>query len=378
MTRIYLSPPDVGPTERRLLLEAFDSNWIAPVGPFVDRFEREVGALVGVEHVAALSSGTAGLHLALTILGVGPGDDVLVPTLTFVATANAVSYTGATPVFIDADPSSWCLDPDLLVAELDQRAAAGRLPRAIITVDLYGRCADYKAITAVGDQFGVPVIEDAAEALGSSYRDRPAGSFGQMAVVSFNGNKIATTGGGGALVSADGDLIAHARHLATQAREPAAHYEHTEVGYNYRLSNLLAAVGIGQLQSLGERIERRRAIEERYRTALGDVAGLAFLPPPTDGEVNHWITVVTIDPDRFGASSEDVRVALEAHDIESRPVWKPMHLQPLYRDHPVRGGAVAAGVFATGLCLPSGSQLTADDQQRVIDALLAARPTRTG
>lgn len=377
MTRIFLSPPDVGPTERRLLLEAFDSNWIAPVGPFVDQFEQEISALVGVEHVAALSSGTAGLHLALHLLGIGPGDDVLVPTLTFVATANAVTYTGATPVFIDADPGSWCLDPELVRADLERRAAEGRLPGAIVTVDLYGRCADYRAITAISDRFGVPVIEDAAEALGASYRDRPAGSFGRMGVLSFNGNKIATSGGGGALVSTDGDLIERARHLATQARDEAPHYEHTQVGYNYRLSNLLAAVGIGQLQGLGERIERRRALEERYRAGFDGVDGISFLPPPTDGAVNHWITVVTVDPDRFGASSEDIRHALEAEDIESRPVWKPMHLQPLFRDHPVSGGTVAEHVFATGLCLPSGSQLSADDQQRVIDIVRASGPPRT-
>ena len=377
MSRIYLSPPDVGPTERQLLLEAFDSNWIAPVGPFVDRFEREIGARTGVDHVAALSSGTAGLHLALEILGVGAGDEVVVPTLTFVATANAVGYTGAAPLFIDADPETWCLDPEVLLAELDLRAAHDRLPKAIITVDLYGRCADYKAIAAAGDQFGIPIIEDAAEALGSTYRERPAGSFGRMGVVSFNGNKIATTGGGGALVSSDGDLVERARHLATQAREPAPHYEHVEVGYNYRLSNLLAAVGIGQLLELDARIDRRRAVEARYRAALTDVAGIGFLPPPTDGEVNHWITVITVDPARFGASREDIRHALEAHDIESRPVWKPMHLQPLYRDQPVCGGAVAERIFETGLCLPSGSQLTAEDQQRIIEVLVAASPAPT-
>lgn len=377
MTRIFLSPPDVGPTERRLLLEAFDSNWIAPVGPFVDQFEQEIGALVGVEHVAALSSGTAGLHLALHLLGIGPGDDVLVPTFTFVATANAVTYTGATPVFIDADPGSWCLDPALVRADLERRAAEGRLPGAIVTVDLYGRCADYRAITAISEEFGVPVIEDAAEALGASYRGRPAGSFGRMGVVSFNGNKIATSGGGGALVSSDGDLIERARRLAAQAREPAPHYEHTEVGYNYRLSNLLAAVGVGQLQGLDERIERRRAIEERYRAGFGGIEGISFLPPPTDGEVNHWMTVVTVDPDRFGGSREDIRRALDAEDIESRPVWKPMHLQPLFRDHPMSGGAVAEQVFATGLCLPSGSQLSVDDQQRVIGIVRSAGPSRT-
>ncbi len=374
VSRIYLSPPDVGATERQLLLEAFDSNWIAPVGPFVDAFEREIAEIVGVEHVAALSSGTAGLHLALAILGVGPGDEVVVPTLTFVATANAVAYTGASPIFVDADPTSWCIDPDLLSAELDRRAARGRLPKAVITVDLYGRCADYQAISAACERFDIPVVEDAAEALGSSYRDRPAGSFGRMGVISFNGNKIATTGGGGALVSSDPTTIERARHLATQAREPAPHYEHREVGYNYRLSNLLAAVGVGQLRELGERIERRRAIEARYRAGLGAIEGVSFPAPPSDGEVNHWLTVVTIDAERVGATREDIRLALEELDIESRPVWKPMHLQTLHQGRPVCGGAVAQRIFETGLCLPSGSQLTVDDQQRVIDAVRACAP----
>jgi dTDP-4-amino-4,6-dideoxygalactose transaminase len=367
VTRIYLSPPDVGPTERALLLEAFDSNWIAPVGPFLDRLERELAPVVGVDHVAALSNGTAGLHLALHLLGVGPGDEVLVPTLTFVATANAVTYTGARPVFVDADPTSWCLDPDILAAGLAERARTGSLPAAIVTVDLYGRCADYDAIVTTADRYGIPVIEDAAEALGACYRGRPAGSFGRAAVLSFNGNKIATTSGGGALVSADQELIDRARHLATQARDPAPHYQHSEIGFNYRLSNLLAAVGVGQLQRLAGNIARRAAIEDRYRDALTSLPGVAMLAPPTDGSSNHWLSVLTIDAATFGATPEQVRVALEGDDIESRPLWKPLHLQPVYADHEVWGGDVAAALFRAGLCLPSGSNLAEHEQDRVID-----------
>jgi dTDP-4-amino-4,6-dideoxygalactose transaminase len=367
VARIFLSPPDVGPAERELLLEAFDSNWIAPVGPFVDRFEQELAPWVGVEHVAALSSGTAGLHLALHLLGIGAGDEVVVPTLTFVATANAVAYTGATPLFVDADPRSWCIDPGLLADGLARRAADGRLPKAIVTVDLYGRCADYDAIGALADRYEIPVVEDAAEALGSSSRGRPAGSFGRAAVLSFNGNKIATTSGGGALVSSDAELVRRARHLATQAREPVAHYEHREIGFNYRLSNLLAALGVGQLQGLADNIGRRAAVEQRYRDGLGELAGVDLLPPPTDGTTNHWLSVITIDAERFGADPEQVRLALEEHDIESRPLWKPLHRQPVYEANEVWGGAVADGLFASGLCLPSGSRLSVEDQGRVID-----------
>ena len=373
VARIFLSPPDVGPTERALLLEAFDSNWIAPVGPFVDRFERELAPLVGVDHVAALSSGTAAIHLALLLLGVAPGDEVVVPSLTFVATANAVSYTGATPVFVDAAPSSWCLDPDLLADGLARRADAGRLPKAIVTVDLYGRCADYDAIGQLADRYEIPVIEDAAEALGATSCGRPAGSFGRAGVLSFNGNKIATTSGGGALVSADEELIRHARHLATQARDPAPHYQHSEIGFNYRLSNLLAALGVGQLEGLHDNIERRAAIEQRYRDAFEPEPGIALPEPVTDGTSNHWLSVVTIDPDRFGATPEQVRLALEDHDIESRPLWKPLHLQPVYEHHEVWGGAVAESLFASGLCLPSGSRLSVEDQARIVDLVLGCR-----
>ncbi len=364
--RLYLSPPDVGDDERALLLDAFDSNWIAPLGPHVDAFEREFADAVGVPAAAALSSGTAALHLALVMLGVGPGDEVVVPTLTFVATANAVHYAGARPVFVDSDEATWNLDPRLLDELLTERFAAGRLPAAVVTVDLYGQCADYAPIVASCEWFGVPVIEDAAEALGATHRDRCAGSFGVMGVFSFNGNKVITTSGGGMLVSHDPSYAARARHLSTQARDPAPHYEHSEIGFNYRMSNLLAALGRGQLRSLPAKVARRRAVKQRYRDAFAGVDGIGFMPDAPDGEPTNWLTVVTIDADRFGASPDELRERLERENIEARPAWKPMHLQPLWAGAEVRGGAVAERIFATGLCLPSGSSMTDDDVDRVV------------
>ena len=369
MTRIFLSPPDVGDLERRFLIDAFDSNWLAPLGPHVDAFEREFATVVGVPHAVALSSGTAALHLSLLALGIGQGDEVLVSTLTFAATANAVKYVGARPVFIDASPATWTLDPDLLEQELEDRAKRQRLPAALIAVDLYGQCCDYARITAACDRYGVPLVEDAAEALGASYRGRPAGTFGCCAAFSFNGNKIITTSGGGMLVSQSRILVDHARHLAAQAREPAPHYQHTKVGFNYRMSNLLAAVGRAQLQTLEDKITRRRAIRFRYERELFPLGGLEFLGEAHYGRSNNWLTCLTVDPHAFGASAEQIRVHLESQGIESRPVWKPMHLQPIFRDCTVRGGTVAARLFTTGLCLPSGSSLSDADQGEVIAAI---------
>jgi dTDP-4-amino-4,6-dideoxygalactose transaminase len=375
MTRVYLSPPDVGAGERRMLLDAFDSNWIAPLGPHVDAFEEELARRVGVPHGVALSSGTAALHLALLLSNVGPGDEVLVPTFTFVATANVVTYVGARPVLIDSEPSTWNIDPRLLADELKRRARDGRLPGAVISVDLYGQCADYSPIVAACEEYGVPLIEDAAEALGASYGQQAAGSFGDFAAFSFNGNKIITTSGGGMLVSRSSDLSARARHLATQARQPVPHYEHLEIGFNYRLSNLLAAVGRAQLASLDDRIQRRRAVNERYRKDLSDLPGVEFMPIAAYGEPNYWLTCITIDPERFGSDREAVRLALEAQDIEARPTWKPLHLQPVFTDLDVVGGSVAADVFAHGLCLPSGSNLGQDDQERVVATIRGACST---
>ena len=365
--RIYLSPPHMGNMERELLLEAFDSNWIAPLGPHVDAFEREFCKTIGVSHSVALSSGTAALHLAMILLGVSAGDEVLVSSFTFVATVNAVTYVGATPVLIDSDDISWNMDPMLLEEELEDCARRRKLPKAVIVVDLYGQCADYDSINPICDRFKVPIVEDAAEALGATYKGRPAGSFGKVGVFSFNGNKIITTSGGGMLVSEDGALIDRARHLATQARDPAPHYQHSEIGFNYRMSNLLAAVGQGQLRALDQRVERRREIFEFYRSALGNIPGIYFIPDAPYGNSNRWLTCITVDPDEFGASREDIRLALEAENIESRPVWKPMHLQPVFSRCRVRGGDVSAEIFEKGLCLPSGTDLKEADLIRIVE-----------
>jgi len=372
LTRIYLSPPDVSDVERRLLIEAFDSNWIAPLGPDVDAFEVEIAEYLGVSSAVALTSGTAALHLALLTLDVGAGDDVLVPTFTFAATANAVVYVGARPVLIDSDPDTWNIDPALVEDELEERARTDRLPSAVVAVDLYGRCADWDAIQSVCDCYGVPVIDDAAEALGAGYKGRCAGAFGACGVLSFNGNKVMTTGGGGMLVSDRRDVIDRVRHLATQARDPAPHYEHSEIGFNYRLSNLLAAVGRGQLRRLPEMVQRRREINRRYRQALADVPGITFMPALADSDPNYWLTVMTLDSHQYNASPEEVRKHLEHLDIEGRPAWKPMHLQPAFAASPVRGGRVAEEIFRTGLCLPSGSSMSDDDVDRVANAVKSA------
>jgi pyridoxal phosphate-dependent aminotransferase EpsN len=371
--RLYLSPPDVGDVERELLLDAFDSNWIAPLGPHVDAFEREFATFVGVESAAALSSGTAALHLALSMLGVEAGSDVLMPSLTFVATANAARYLGARPVFVDSEPSTWNLDPELVAEELDARSRRGRQVAAVIGVDLYGQCAHWAPIHEACDRHGVPLVEDAAEALGATYHGAAAGTFGDLAVFSFNGNKIITTSGGGMLVARDPTLVERARFLSTQARDPAPHYEHSEIGFNYRMSNLLAALGRGQLRGLALKIARRRAINRAYREAFRSTPGIGFLPNAAGGEPTNWLTVVTIDEEAFGASPMRVRESLEREDIEARPAWKPMHLQPLFADAPMRGGRVAEEIFRTGLCLPSGSSMSDADQQRVVDCVLRAR-----
>ena len=369
MTRIYLSPPEVGETERRMLLDAFDSNWIAPVGPDIDAFEQELAERAGVHHAVALTSGTAALHLGLLLVGVGPGDDVLVPSFTFVATAAAVTYVGATPVFVDCSASNWTIDPALVAEELATRARRGQLPAAVVTVDLYGQTADYDALTTLCEEYEIPLIEDAAEAVGATYRGRPAGSFGTVGVFSFNGNKIITTSGGGMLVSDSAVLIDRARHLATQARDPAPHYEHSELGYNYRLSNLLAALGRAQLRGLDSRIERRRRINEAYRAALGHLPGIRFMPVAEYGEPNWWLTCILVDPVRFGADRERIRLALESVDVESRPTWKPLHLQPVFDGVPTVGGAACAHIFKHGLCLPTGSALSEEDLARVVGTI---------
>lgn len=368
--RIYLSPPHVGAAERAMLLDAFDSNWVAPLGPHVDAFETEMADRLGVRRAVALSSGTGALHLALLALGVGQGDSVLVPTFTFAATANAVAYVGAEPVFVDSDPSTWCLDPLLVEAELKRRQDVGDPVSAVVAVDLYGQCCDYDALSELCHRYGVPLLEDAAEALGSSYRGKAAGAFGAAGVLSFNGNKILTTSGGGMLVTNRDDIADTAKYLATQARDPVLHYEHRAIGYNYRLSNLLAAVGRAQLAQLSERVDARQRINAVYTEALRDVPGITMMPQATYGESNCWLTCVLLDPAEFGATPEQVCHHLATQDIEARPTWKPMHLQPVFRDAPRVGGAVSEAIYARGVCLPSGSALTASQQSRVVEAVL--------
>jgi len=372
MKRIYLSPPHLDGSEKQLLLDAFESNWITTLGPHVEEFEKEMCKHLGINHAVALSSGTAALHLALIMLGVERGDDVICSDFTFAATANAIRYCGATPVFIDSDLTSWNMDPALLEEELAQRSRKGKLPKAAIVVDLYGQMADYDRILPVLAKYGLSMIEDAAEALGAKYGGKNAGKFGHMAVLSFNGNKIITTSGGGMLVSDDPDFIAQARYLATQAREPVPHYEHKSIGYNYRLSNLLAAVGRGQLENLSKKVERRREINAFYRRCLENLPGISFMPEIQKGRSTFWLTCVTIDPAKFGSTNEEVRLLLEKNDIESRHLWKPMHLQPVFRGLPFRGAGVSEKLFQTGLCLPSGSALTESDLDRIVGIFKSA------
>lgn len=364
--RIYLSPPCMLGRERQLLMEAFDSNWIAPLGPHVNAFEAEFAQRCGVAHAAALSSGTAALHLALQLVGVQPGDRVVTSSFTFAATANAIKYCFAEPVFIDSDWSSWNMDPNLLREYLVEASQQGTMPKAVLTVDIVGQCCDYDAIQSICQEFSLPLIEDAAEALGATYQGRPAGSFGDVACFSFNGNKIITTSGGGMLVTQREDWAKRARHLATQARDPAPHYEHTTVGYNYRMSNLLAAVGRGQLETLDEHVRRRREHYRYYAETLADCPGVQFMPEIPGGMSTRWLTIALIDPTRFGADRETVRKALEAKNIESRPAWKPMHSQPVFAGCQAIGGQVAEQIFDQGLCLPSGTALTQEQLERVV------------
>ncbi|MCX5880310.1 MAG: DegT/DnrJ/EryC1/StrS family aminotransferase [Deltaproteobacteria bacterium] len=426
--RIFLSPPHMGGDEIKYVQKAFESNYIAPLGPQVDAFEREFSEYTGLQYCVALASGTAAMHLGLRYLGIGPGDEVLCSTLTFIGSVTPVTFLGGTPVFIDCDRETWNMDPVLLEAELERCAKAGNLPKAVVPTDLYGQCCDYARIYEVCERFGVPVVMDVAEAMGARYlrtdereseragesesvkadeeglklgrsevgksgtgRWLHAGKGARAAVFSFNGNKIMTTSGGGMLASDDGELIEKARFWSQQAREPFVHYEHTEIGYNYRMSNILAAIGRGQLAVLDERVRRKREIFDYYHAALGcgDIPGIEFMPEASYGRCNRWLTVVLITPEMFGVDCEAVRQALEAENIESRPVWKPMHLQPVFelaterhrktqtdkRKYTARcvGGKVAEDLFERGLCLPSGTAMTNSDLDRVIDIVLKCR-----
>lgn len=374
MDRIYLSPPHLGRHELNYLHKAVEDNWVAPVGPNIDGFEADICAAVGVAHCVALNSGTAALHLGLLLLGVGPGDEVLCPSFTFVATANAITYCGATPVFVDSEADTWNMCPARLREALADRHRLGKKPKALLLVHLYGMPAKLDELLAIATEYELPVLEDAAEALGATWQQRPLGSFGQVGVFSFNGNKILTTSGGGALVTADAGLARRARFLATQAKDDAPHYQHSEVGYNYRLSNLLAGIGRGQMELLPDRVKRRREIFNWYREHLAGLPGLALAPAtePSGSRANRWLTTLLLDPAATAATPESVRQYLETRRIESRPLWKPLHLQPLFASAPMYGGAVCAGLFARGLCLPSGTAMGDEELHRVAKAVREA------
>jgi len=375
-TRIYLSSPHMGRKELEYINRVFESNWIAPLGPEVNGFEKDLAAYTGVKHVAALSSGTAAIHLALIILGVEQDDEVLCSSFTFSGSVNPVLYQKAVPVFIDSEKDTWNMDPGLLEEAIKDRIARGKKPRALILVHLYGMPAKLEELLSLAEQYEIPVIEDAAEALGSSYDGRKLGSFGLMGILSFNGNKIITTSGGGALLSDNPEYVEKARFLATQARDPAPHYQHSHVGYNYRMSNVLAAIGRGQLEVIGDRLEKRREMNRFYRLLLGKIPGIEFLTEPAGRFFsNHWLTSITINPEKTdGITREKVRQHLEKENIETRPLWKPMHLQPVFKDYPAYVNGTSEKLFRNGLCLPSGSNLSSSDKERIVEALTGVFP----
>lgn len=369
--RIYLSSPHMSGHEQKYVKEAFDQNWIAPLGPNVDAFEQTLAEYCDVKHVAALSSGTAAIHLALVMLGVESGDEVLVSTFTFSASVNPIVYQGAIPVFIDSEKETWNMDPLLLEQALHERKLMGsKMPKAIIVVHLYGMPANMDEIMRVAGKYGIPLIEDAAEALGSKYKGQPVGSFGKMAVLSFNGNKIITTSGGGALLSDDEAMIQKARFLATQARDNAPHYQHSQIGYNYRMSNVLAGIGRGQMEVIDHRVAQRREVYQFYKTKLQKYPGIRFLEETdTNYFSNRWLTTVLIDEKLTGITREEIQVELSKLNIETRPLWKPMHLQPIFCRYPKYLNGVSEELFRIGLCLPSGSNLDDSDKTTIIDAL---------
>jgi len=367
--RIFLSPPHMGGKELEYIHRAFESEYIAPVGPQLDAFERKFAAKVGARYAAAVSSGTAALHLALRYSGIRPGDDVFCSAFTFVASANPILYLGGRPVFVDSDVKSWNLDPQLFTDEIKKRAVKNRLPKAVVLVHLYGQAADIDPIKECCDQYGIALIEDAAEALGATYKDKGPGTFGQAGIYSFNGNKIITGSSGGIVVSDDELLIQKIKFWATQARDKEPHYEHTECGYNYRMSNIIAAICLGQLEVLDDRVKKKREIFNLYQDFLKTIPGIAFMPEADYGVSNRWLTCITIDEEECGCDPATLRLSLEKYNIESRPLWKPMHLQPLFKGEQMIGGAVSEKLFKLGLCLPSGTSLVVDDIKRITDII---------
>ena len=362
---ILLSTPHIGDRELEFVREAFDTNWIAPVGPHIDAFEREFAGVVGSDYAAALSSGTAALHLALKLAGVTAGDEVFCSTFTFIASVSPITYLDAKPVFIDSDRTSWNMNPELLAKALAQKDRQGKLPKAVVVVHLYGQSADLEPISQLCDRYDIALIEDAAEALGATYKNTSPGTWGRAGIFSFNGNKIITTSGGGMLVSNDGKLIDKAKFLATQARDPEPHYEHTEIGFNYRLSNVCAGIGRGQLNVLQERVAARRRNFDFYQKALSDLPGIEFMPEADFGTCTRWLSCVTFDPEVGGIDREEIRLKLLEQKIETRPVWKPMHLQPVFVRSECIDNGIAEELFQKGLCLPSGSNLTEAELTRV-------------
>jgi len=370
-SKIWLSSPHMGENEQKFVKEAFDTNWVAPLGPNVNGLESDLASFLNSESkVAALSSGTAALHLSLILLDIKSGDEVICQSMTFSASANPILYQNAIPVFIDSEKDTWNMDPEVLEATIKDRIAKGKKPKAIIPVHLYGMPAKMEPIMQIAEKYEIAVVEDAAEALGSSIEEKKCGTFGDMAILSFNGNKIITTSGGGALVSKNKNLIRKATFLATQARDPAPHYEHSQIGYNYRMSNICAGIGRGQMDVLPERIQQRRKNFNFYKERLSELPGVSFVKEPEGFFSNRWLTTILIDPKESDSiRREDVRLALEKENIESRPLWKPMHLQPVFKGYPYYGGKVSEMLFENGLCLPSGSNLTVNELNRVIDCI---------
>ena len=370
-SKICLSTPHMGEKEQVFVKQAFDTNWVAPLGPNVNGFEEDLSSFLNQEcKVAALSSGTAALHLALILLNVLPGDEVICQSMTFSASANPIRYLGATPVFVDSEEDSWNMDPFFLEEAITDRIAKGKKPKAIIPVHLYGMPAKMKEIMEIAGKYEIPVVEDAAEALGSTINNIKCGTFGKIGILSFNGNKIITTSGGGALISKDEDFVKKATFLATQARDTAPHYQHSNIGYNYRLSNICAGIGRGQMEVLPERIQQRRNNYSFYEKELKDLPGISFLSEPNGFTSNRWLTTILVDPEKSeGIMRENIRLRLEDNNIESRPLWKPMHLQPIFKSYPYYGDRVAENLFVNGLCLPSGSNLINSELKRVSDCI---------
>jgi len=369
MDKIWLSSPHMGGDEYRYVTEAFETNWIAPVGPHINQFENNISSYIGGSQVVALSSGTAAIHLALIMMNIKEGDEVICSTFTFSASANPIIYQKAIPIFVDSEEETWNMSPEYLEIAIKDRISKGKKPKAIILVYLYGSAAKNDELFAIAKKYDIPVIEDAAEALGASYKGKALGTFGEIGVFSFNGNKIITTSGGGALVSNNPDYISKAKFLSTQARDEAVHYQHSEIGFNYRMSNVSAAIGVGQLEVLDKHVGYRRSNFDFYKQELSNL-GIGFIDELVESFSNRWLTCVILDPSKInGKTREDIRLALENENIESRPLWKPMHLQPIFKKYPFYGNGVSEGLFEKGLCLPSGSNLIKEDLLRIVDII---------